>query len=231
MTSIRWGTQLALVAGIAWLTAGPSAQSLGDIARQAAARREKAEAGKKYTNTPTTSRRWWKRAGPAGGAAGRIGEPATPTRRPRRTPQQPQRRGSRPSRHRREKRDEKRTGSTAWGASRHTRRNAGQGQIPPEAPRAVGGFPWPGRRRVGHSGARHRSQSADGGADRLPLVSGRVDAHGGSRHQGEGSARVAQVGPWFTVQKPLDETPALPASGHQSPRNLNVSSGWPSFLS
>jgi hypothetical protein len=50
LTPIHWGTQLALVAGIAWLTAGPSAQGLGDIAKQEAARRQKVNAGKKYTN-------------------------------------------------------------------------------------------------------------------------------------------------------------------------------------
>jgi hypothetical protein len=47
---IRWGTQLALLAGIAWLTAGPSAQGLGEIARQEAARRQQVSPGKKYTN-------------------------------------------------------------------------------------------------------------------------------------------------------------------------------------
>ena len=49
-TLLRWGTQLALLAGIAWLTAGPSAQGLGEIARQEAARRQQVSPGKKYTN-------------------------------------------------------------------------------------------------------------------------------------------------------------------------------------
>ena len=49
-TTIQSGTQLALVAAIVWLTAGPSAQGLGDIARQEAARRQQVNAGKKYTN-------------------------------------------------------------------------------------------------------------------------------------------------------------------------------------
>jgi hypothetical protein len=47
---IRWGTQLTLFAGIVWLTAGPSAQSLGDVARKEAARRQQVDTGKKYTN-------------------------------------------------------------------------------------------------------------------------------------------------------------------------------------
>ena len=50
MTPIRYGTQFALVAGIAWLTAGPSAQGLGEVARKEAARRQQVAAGKKYTN-------------------------------------------------------------------------------------------------------------------------------------------------------------------------------------
>jgi hypothetical protein len=50
LTPIRCGTQLALVAGIVWLTAGPSAQGLGDIARKEAARRQQVANGKKYTN-------------------------------------------------------------------------------------------------------------------------------------------------------------------------------------
>lgn len=41
--------QAALLAGIAWLTAGPSAQSLGDVARRQADR-QAGVAGKKYTN-------------------------------------------------------------------------------------------------------------------------------------------------------------------------------------
>ena len=36
--------------GIAWVTAGPSAQGLGDVAKREAARRQQAPAGKKYTN-------------------------------------------------------------------------------------------------------------------------------------------------------------------------------------
>src|SRR5688572_5048977 len=48
--TIHSATQLALAAGIAWLTAGPSAQGLGDIARQEAARRQQVQTGKKYTN-------------------------------------------------------------------------------------------------------------------------------------------------------------------------------------
>ena len=50
MTPMRCATQVALVAGIAWLTAGPSAQGLGEVARKEAARRQQVAAGKKYTN-------------------------------------------------------------------------------------------------------------------------------------------------------------------------------------
>ena len=50
VTPMRSATQLALVAGIAWLTAGPSAQGLGEVARKEAARRQQVAAGKKYTN-------------------------------------------------------------------------------------------------------------------------------------------------------------------------------------
>jgi hypothetical protein len=50
VTPMRCATQLALVAGIAWLTAGPSAQGLGEVARKEAARRQQVAAGKKYTN-------------------------------------------------------------------------------------------------------------------------------------------------------------------------------------
>jgi len=50
VTPMRCATQLALMAGIAWLTAGPSAQGLGEVARKEAARRQQVAAGKKYTN-------------------------------------------------------------------------------------------------------------------------------------------------------------------------------------
>ena len=50
VTPMRCATQLVLVAGIAWLTAGPSAQGLGEVARKEAARRQQVAAGKKYTN-------------------------------------------------------------------------------------------------------------------------------------------------------------------------------------
>jgi hypothetical protein len=50
VTPMRCATQLALLAGIAWLTAGPSAQGLGEVARKEAARRQQVAAGKKYTN-------------------------------------------------------------------------------------------------------------------------------------------------------------------------------------
>ena len=40
----------AMLFGIAWVTAGPSAQGLGDVAKREAARRQQAPAGKKYTN-------------------------------------------------------------------------------------------------------------------------------------------------------------------------------------
>ena len=50
VTPMRRATQLALVGGIAWLTAGPSAQGLGEVARKEAARRQQVAAGKKYTN-------------------------------------------------------------------------------------------------------------------------------------------------------------------------------------
>ena len=50
VTPMRSATQLALVAGIAWLTAGPSAQGLGEVARKEAARRQQVTTGKKYTN-------------------------------------------------------------------------------------------------------------------------------------------------------------------------------------
>jgi hypothetical protein len=42
-------TQAALLAGIAWLTAGPSAQSLGEVARRQS-ERPPSVGGKKYTN-------------------------------------------------------------------------------------------------------------------------------------------------------------------------------------
>ena len=40
----------AMLFGIAWVTAGPFAQGLGDVAKREAARRQEAPAGKKYTN-------------------------------------------------------------------------------------------------------------------------------------------------------------------------------------
>jgi hypothetical protein len=40
----------AMLFGIAWLTAGPSAQGLGEIAKRESARRQQVAAGKKYTN-------------------------------------------------------------------------------------------------------------------------------------------------------------------------------------
>jgi hypothetical protein len=39
-----------MFAGIAWLTSGPSAQGLGDVARREAERRQQVSGGKKYTN-------------------------------------------------------------------------------------------------------------------------------------------------------------------------------------
>jgi hypothetical protein len=39
-----------MLLGIGWLTTGPSAQGLGDVARREAARRQQVTAGKKYTN-------------------------------------------------------------------------------------------------------------------------------------------------------------------------------------
>jgi hypothetical protein len=39
-----------MLVAIGWLTSGPSAQGLGDIARREAERRQQASAGKKYTN-------------------------------------------------------------------------------------------------------------------------------------------------------------------------------------
>lgn len=44
----------AMLFGIAWVTAGPSAQGLGDVAKREAARRQQAPTGKKYTNEDLT---------------------------------------------------------------------------------------------------------------------------------------------------------------------------------
>lgn len=41
---------VVMLAGIAWLTSGPSAQGLGDVARREAERRQQVNSGKKYTN-------------------------------------------------------------------------------------------------------------------------------------------------------------------------------------
>lgn len=41
---------VAMLLGIAWLTSGPSAQGLGDVAKREAARRQQVTGGKKYTN-------------------------------------------------------------------------------------------------------------------------------------------------------------------------------------
>ena len=39
-----------MLAGIAWLTSGPSAQGLGSVAKREAERRQQVSGGKKYTN-------------------------------------------------------------------------------------------------------------------------------------------------------------------------------------
>ena len=41
---------VVMVAGIAWLTSGPSAQGLGGVAKREAERRQQVSGGKKYTN-------------------------------------------------------------------------------------------------------------------------------------------------------------------------------------
>lgn len=41
---------VVMLLGIAWLTSGPSAQGLGDVAKREAARRQQVTGGKKYTN-------------------------------------------------------------------------------------------------------------------------------------------------------------------------------------
>ena len=41
---------VVMLAGIAWLTSGPSAQGLGGVAKREAERRQQVSGGKKYTN-------------------------------------------------------------------------------------------------------------------------------------------------------------------------------------
>ena len=65
-----------MFAGIAWLTAGPSAQGLGDVARREAERRQQVSGGKKYTNENLQPASVVAPAAPAASAEGASAAPA-----------------------------------------------------------------------------------------------------------------------------------------------------------
>ena len=69
-----------MLAGIAWLTSGPSAQGLGDVARRAPEPRQQVSSGKKYTNDNLQPASVSAPSAPAppAGAASAEGTPSAP---------------------------------------------------------------------------------------------------------------------------------------------------------
>ena len=72
---------VVMLAGIAWLTSGPSAQGLGGVAKREAERRQQVSGGKKYTNedwqaVSVTAPAQPAAPGPTASPAGAAGAPA-----------------------------------------------------------------------------------------------------------------------------------------------------------